>query len=76
MTTFEVIRGGDLPKVGITDSKHSFDESMEARMKTQLFALSSIITDRESAWDELEALELRFDSWVRGCGLLTTETNI
>ena len=60
MTAFEVM---SLPKVGLADSsKQSLDEiqSIESRMKAQLLTLSSLITERESAWEEFDSAETRY----------------
>ena len=64
MTTFDVM---NIPNSGIADSDHSFEEvqSMESRMESHLITLSAMITDRESAWDEMDSFDIRWAGLIR-----------
>ena len=43
------------------DSESSFDglETMESRMEAHLLTISTLISERESAWEEFESLDVR-----------------
>ena len=60
MTTFDVI---NVPhRLGADDPESSFDglETMEARMEAHLLTITTLISERESAWEEFESLDMRF----------------
>ena len=58
MTTFDLIH---VPQMGVAEPDHSLDEiqTMESRMEAHILTISNLISERESAWEEFDSLDVR-----------------